>query len=85
MRATVPKPGRLIVAQRRNCYARRGFSVQACGRHEPSLLGSIDGAAARRRLNFGAGLLTAPVTAAALDAAIAAYDAADAGMQAPQE
>jgi hypothetical protein len=31
-----------------------------------------------RRLNFGAGLLTAPVTAAALDAAIAAYDAADA-------
>jgi glycosyltransferase involved in cell wall biosynthesis len=30
-----------------------------------------------RRLNFGAGLLTAPVTAAALDAAIAAYDAAD--------
>jgi glycosyltransferase involved in cell wall biosynthesis len=31
-----------------------------------------------RRLNFGAGLLTAPVTAAALNAAIAAYDAADA-------
>jgi glycosyltransferase involved in cell wall biosynthesis len=31
-----------------------------------------------RRLNFGVGLLTAPVTAAALDAAIAAYDAADA-------
>jgi hypothetical protein len=31
-----------------------------------------------RRLNFGAALLTAPVTAAALDAAIAAYDAADA-------
>ena len=31
-----------------------------------------------RRLNFGAGLLTAPVTAAALDAAIAAYDPADA-------
>ena len=31
-----------------------------------------------RRLNFGAGLLTAPVTAAALDTAIAAYDAADA-------
>jgi glycosyltransferase involved in cell wall biosynthesis len=31
-----------------------------------------------RRLNFGAGLLTAPVTAAALEAAIAAYDAADA-------
>jgi glycosyltransferase involved in cell wall biosynthesis len=31
-----------------------------------------------RRLNFGAGLLTAPVTSAALDAAIAAYDAADA-------
>jgi hypothetical protein len=31
-----------------------------------------------RRLNFGIGLLTAPVTAAALDAAIAAYDAADA-------
>jgi hypothetical protein len=30
-----------------------------------------------RRLNFGAGLLTAPVTAAALDAAIAAYNAAD--------
>jgi hypothetical protein len=30
-----------------------------------------------RRLNFGAGLLTAPVTAAALDAAIAAYDASD--------
>jgi hypothetical protein len=32
-----------------------------------------------RRLNFGVGLLTAPVTAAALDAAIAAYDASDAG------
>jgi glycosyltransferase involved in cell wall biosynthesis len=31
-----------------------------------------------RRLNFGAGLLTAPVTAAALYAVIAAYDAADA-------
>jgi hypothetical protein len=31
-----------------------------------------------RRLNFGAGLLTGPVTAATLDAAIAAYDAADA-------
>lgn len=31
-----------------------------------------------RRLNFGAGLLTAPVTAAALDAAIAAYDPVDA-------
>jgi hypothetical protein len=31
-----------------------------------------------RRLNFGVGVLTAPVTAAALDAAIAAYDAADA-------
>jgi len=31
-----------------------------------------------RRLNFGAGLLTAPVTAAALDAAITAYDPADA-------
>jgi hypothetical protein len=31
-----------------------------------------------RRLNFGAGLLTAPVTAAALDVAIAAYDAANA-------
>jgi glycosyltransferase involved in cell wall biosynthesis len=31
-----------------------------------------------RRLNFGAGLLTAPVTAAALNGAIAAYDAADA-------
>jgi glycosyltransferase involved in cell wall biosynthesis len=31
-----------------------------------------------RRLNFGAGLLAAPVTAAALDAAIAAYDASDA-------
>ena len=31
-----------------------------------------------RRLNFGAGLLTAPVTSAALDAGIAAYDAADA-------
>jgi hypothetical protein len=31
-----------------------------------------------RRLNFGAGLLTASVTAAALDAAIAAYDASDA-------
>lgn len=30
-----------------------------------------------RRLNFGVGLLTAPVTAAALEAAIAAYDAAD--------
>jgi glycosyltransferase involved in cell wall biosynthesis len=30
-----------------------------------------------RRRNFGVGLLTAPVTAAALDAAIAAYDAAD--------
>jgi hypothetical protein len=30
-----------------------------------------------RRLNFGVGLLTAPVTAAALDAAIAAYDASD--------
>jgi hypothetical protein len=30
-----------------------------------------------RRLNFGAGLLSAPVTAAALDTAIAAYDAAD--------
>jgi hypothetical protein len=32
-----------------------------------------------RRLNFGVGLLTAPVTGIALDAAIAAYDAADAG------
>ena len=31
-----------------------------------------------RRLNFGAGLLTAPVTSAALEAAIAAYDAPDA-------
>jgi glycosyltransferase involved in cell wall biosynthesis len=31
-----------------------------------------------RRLNFGVGLLTTPVTAAALDAAIAAYDASDA-------
>jgi hypothetical protein len=31
-----------------------------------------------RRLNFGVGLLTAPVTAAALDTAIAAYDASDA-------
>jgi glycosyltransferase involved in cell wall biosynthesis len=31
-----------------------------------------------RRLNFGGGLLTAPLTAASLDAAIAAYDAADA-------
>jgi glycosyltransferase involved in cell wall biosynthesis len=31
-----------------------------------------------RRLNFGVGLLTAPVTAAALDASIAAYDPADA-------
>jgi hypothetical protein len=31
-----------------------------------------------RRLNFGVGLLTAPVTAASLDAAIAAYDAGDA-------
>jgi glycosyltransferase involved in cell wall biosynthesis len=31
-----------------------------------------------RRLNFGIGVLTAPVTAASLDAAIAAYDAADA-------
>jgi Glycosyltransferase Family 4 len=31
-----------------------------------------------RRLNFGAGLLSAPVTVAALEAAIAAYDAADA-------
>jgi hypothetical protein len=31
-----------------------------------------------RRLNFGVGLLTSPVTSAALDAAIAAYDAADA-------
>ncbi len=30
-----------------------------------------------RRFNFGVGLLTAPVTAAALDAAIAAYDASD--------
>lgn len=30
-----------------------------------------------RRLNFGAALLTDPVTAAALDAAIAAYDASD--------
>jgi hypothetical protein len=33
--------------------------------------------AAWRRLNFGAGLLTKPVTAAALDAAIVAYDATD--------
>jgi hypothetical protein len=32
-----------------------------------------------RRLNFGAGLLNAPMTSTALDAAIAAYDAADAG------
>jgi hypothetical protein len=32
-----------------------------------------------RRLNFGVGLLTAPVTGIALDAAIADYDAADAG------
>jgi hypothetical protein len=31
-----------------------------------------------RRLNFGVGLLTAPITAAALDSAITAYDAADA-------
>jgi hypothetical protein len=31
-----------------------------------------------RRLNFGVSLLTAPVTAAALDTAVAAYDAADA-------
>lgn len=33
-----------------------------------------------RRLNFGIGLLTAPVTAGALDAAIAAYDATDAAV-----
>ncbi len=34
--------------------------------------------AAWRRLNLGVGLLTAPVTSAALNAAIASYDAADA-------
>jgi hypothetical protein len=37
-----------------------------------------EGLQAWRRLNFGVGLLTAPVTAASLDAAISAYDAADA-------
>ncbi|HXO73407.1 MAG TPA: glycosyltransferase family 4 protein [Bradyrhizobium sp.] len=50
--------------------------VVADGRGFAGLLRS-ENLKAWRRLNFGAGLLTAPVTAAALDAAIAAYDAAD--------
>jgi hypothetical protein len=51
--------------------------VVADGRGFAGMLRS-DNLQAWRRLNFGAGLLTAPVTAAALDAAISAYDAADA-------
>lgn len=47
------------------------------GRGFAGMLGS-ENLQAWRRLNFGIGLLTAPVTAASLDAAIAAYDAADA-------
>lgn len=51
--------------------------VVADGRGFAGMLRS-DNLDAWRRLNFGIGLLTAPVTSAALDAAIAAYDAADA-------
>ena len=51
--------------------------VVADGRGFAGMLRS-DNLTAWRRLNFGVGLLTAPVTAAALDAAIAAYDAVDA-------
>jgi glycosyltransferase involved in cell wall biosynthesis len=51
--------------------------VVADGRGFAGMLSS-ENLKAWRRLNFGAGLLTAPVTAAALDAAIAAYDASDA-------
>ena len=51
--------------------------VAADGRGFAGMLRS-ENLQAWRRLNFGAGLLTAPVTAAALEAAIAAYDAADA-------
>jgi glycosyltransferase involved in cell wall biosynthesis len=51
--------------------------VVADGRGFAGLL-RAENLTAWRRLNFGAGLLTAPVTAAALDAAIAAYDTSDA-------
>jgi hypothetical protein len=51
--------------------------VVADGRGFAGMLGS-ENLQAWRRLNFGVGLLTAPVTSAALDAAIAAYDAFDA-------
>ena len=50
--------------------------VVADGRGFAGMLRS-DNLTAWRRLNFGVGLLTAPVTAAALDDAIAAYDAVD--------
>ena len=51
--------------------------VVADGRGFAGMLRS-DNLTAWRRLNFGVGLLTAPVTAVALDDAIAAYDAVDA-------
>jgi glycosyltransferase involved in cell wall biosynthesis len=51
--------------------------VVADGRGFAGMLRS-DNLAAWRRLNLGVGLLTAPVTVAALEAAIANYDAADA-------
>src|SRR5258708_24896108 len=51
--------------------------VVADGRGSAGML-RTENRQAWRRLNFGIGLLTAPVTAASLDAAIAAYDAADA-------
>jgi glycosyltransferase involved in cell wall biosynthesis len=51
--------------------------VVADGRGFAGML-RTENVAAWRRLNFGVGLLNAPVTAAALDAAIAAYNAADA-------
>jgi hypothetical protein len=50
--------------------------VVADGRGFAGLLRS-ENLKAWRRLNFGAGLLNAPMTSAALDAAIAAYDAVD--------
>ena len=53
--------------------------VVADGRGFAGMLRS-DNLKAWRRLNLGIGLLTAPVTAGALDTAIAAYDAADAAV-----
>jgi len=50
--------------------------VVADGRGFAGMLRS-ENLAAWRRLNFGAGLLTVPVTSTALSAAIAAYDATD--------